>query len=333
MEKKKMAVIGVGGQTGTMFAFELRNSADILGIGREVEIIEEKRLYVEREGKSPGLFKEKVIRDVEFHENLEPDVVFLATKNPVSPPIRYYYQKFKNKEKIPTLLISQNGIAALLDTKEVLKEIFGKDSEKIRLIRMVLFNPIDKRKVEDKIYIKYSRPIRIAMAKVAGEGGIGDVVEVFKMAGFEIKEFPPGQARNLELSKLFLNLIGMAAATRGFSIEEGFKDQGIFREEVETLKEYIKVVKTSAGQFLNFPHYPVKFLSILFGWLPIKFLLPFKNIIARIVSQTRGRKPKVLDEIDYYNGAVVNLGKKTGVKTPVNERIYNRGLERLNKSL
>lgn len=325
MERGKIAIIGVGGRTGTMFSFELRNSAEILGVAREKEVrlVEEKRLYIVK-GENPQLFEGKVIRDTEF--GIEPDIIFLTTKNPVSGPIKYYYSKYKTK--IPTLVISQNGIAALVEAKKALKEVLGEKAGEVRTIRLVLFNPIDKKESENKVYIKYSLPIKIAFSKASGKGDTKDIVEIFKKAGFEFKEFPQKDAQNLEFSKLFLNLIGMAAASRELSVKDGFGNKEIFKEEVEALKEYIKAVKSHGGKFLNLPHYPVKIFTDLFSFFPTSILLPFRNIISKIVSKGRGGKLKDLDEIDYYNGAVISLGTKTGVKTPVNEKIYQRVKEK-----
>jgi len=330
---KKIAIIGVGGKTGTMFAFELKNSAEILGIGkeREVNLIKEGKIFIGRIEKKLELFEEKVLKDSEFRENLQPDIIFLTTKNPVSPPIQFYYQKFKNKEKIPNLILSQNGIGVIDEAKRVLREIFGEKSEEIRIIRIVLFNPVDKEEIEDKIQIKYSLPIRIAIAKVQGPGEIKDIVEIFGKSGFKVKELPEKKAKNLEFSKLFLNLIGIAASSRGFLIEEGFKDSEIIKEEIEALKEYIRAVKAAGGKFLNFPDYPVKFWAILLNFLPINFFLAFRKILAKGVSERREEKPKDLDEIEFYNGRVMKLGKKLGIETPINEKIYKRIMEKLSE--
>jgi ketopantoate reductase len=317
-----------------MFAFELAKGANVVGVSREkeVEMIKEKKLYVERKGDLPRIFEEKIIKDIEFQTEETPDIIFLAVKNPVSPVIKYYFQQLKDKGRLPTLLISQNGMAAISDAEKALREIFGEDSKKVRLVRLVLFNPIDQKKIDDNLYIKYGLPIRIALAKAAGPGGIKDIAELFERAGFQIKEFPQKEAKNLEYSKLFLNLIGMASASRGFSVKEGFKDKEVFKEEVNSLKEYIKAVKLTGGKFINFPNYPVKTLTLLLSCLPTASLLPFRNMIAKIVSSQREDKPKVLDEIDYYNGAIVNLGEKVGIKTSANDKIYKRIIERLQSS-
>ena len=65
-------------------------------------------------------------------------------------------------------------------------------------------------------------------------------------------------------------------------------------------------------------------LAILFNFVPTLLLLPLRNTLAQIVSSQREEKPKILDEIDYYNGAVVKMGKELGLKTPANQRIYQR---------
>ncbi len=332
MDKTKIVIIGIGGRTGTMFVYELESFADVLGVGKEtdIEIIRQKKLFVQKKDKEPELFNVKVIKDSDFNQEINPDIIFLATKNPVSPVIKYYFEKFKG-ERIPILFLSQNGIEALEDSKKALEEIFNEKAKDIKIIRAVLFNPIDQKKQNGNTYIKYSLPIRIALSKAQGQTDIKELVELFKESGFEISEFPQKEAKNLEFSKLFLNLIGMVSASHGLSIKAGFKNKEIFKEEVGSLKEYVKVVKAAGGRFLNFPHYQVRILSTMFNLIPTIFLLPFRTFLAKLISKERGEKPKVLDEINYYNGAVVKLGEKIGIKTPVNKRVYERALEKLNR--
>jgi len=332
MKERRIGVIGVGGRTGTMFAFELKRTADVLGIGRDIEDIQRKKLFIERKGAQPKLFEEKVITDSQFlNSEFLPEILFLTTRNPVGRIVKYYYQKIKeyslstNESYFPTLILSQNGIVTGEDAICALKEILGPDYKKIRVVRLVLFNPIDKRKVGDSVYITYSLPIRIGFGKISGPGDLRDIALIFKKANFEAKQFLSEEIKNLEFSKLFLNLIGMASATHGFSIRQGFQKSEIFREEMEALKEYIKIVRASGGNFLNFFNYPVRLLAFFFDTLPINFFLPFKNYFAGLMSKGREGKAKDLTEIEYYNGAVVNLGRKIGIPTPINQRILDRG--------
>ncbi|XOB42128.1 MAG: ketopantoate reductase family protein [Candidatus Nealsonbacteria bacterium] len=331
MNKIKIIIIGIGGRTGTMFAHELENFANVLGVGKEtdIEIIKQKKLFVQKKDKKPELFNVKVIKDTDFKADLTPDIIFLATKNPVTPVIKYYFEKFKGK-KIPDLFLSQNGIKALEDSKKALEEIFKEQASKIKIIRCVLFNPIDQKK-NNNTYIKYSLPIRLAISKAQGQTDIKGLIEIFRSAGFKVKEFPQKHTKNLEFSKLFLNLIGMASASHNLSVKDGFKNKEIFKEELRALKEYIEVVKKSNGKFLNFSNYPVKLLSALFSLMPEFVLVVFRNVLANIISKGRTGKLKDLDEIDYYNGGVVRLGKEVRIETPVNKKVCKRILEKLNR--
>ena len=330
MPIKKIAVIGVGGRTGTMFAQELSRVGKVIRIGRgkEVKLIRQKKLYIKKQGGREELFKTEVIQDFEFPAESLPDIIFLTTKNPVAPVIKYYYQKIKNYQKLPVLALSQNGIVAADDALNTLKEIFGDKVEKIQIIRISLFNPIDREEKENKTYIKYSLPIRIAFSKVSGQNNLKEISDLFKKAGFEAEKLPFEQRKNMELSKLFLNLIGMASASRGLSVEEGFKNLESFKEEIFSLREFIKVVRVKNQNFINFSHYPVKLLASLIYYLPIGFLSFFRNQLARIINKGRKRKAKDLDEINYYNGAVIKLGKNLGVPTPINQEILKRAKSR-----
>ncbi|MCK4473756.1 hypothetical protein KAU40_00615 [Candidatus Parcubacteria bacterium] len=331
MEGKKIAIIGVGGRTGTMFAFELGKANNILGISREKEVeqIKERKLYVQRQGRQPELFEGKVSSDFQFSSAEVPDIIFMATKNPVGPVVKYYYQKIKDTGKFPALVLSQNGIAAIQDAIQALEEVFGlEQSKKIQIIRLNLFNAIDRKELGDKIYVSYSLPIRIAFTSAYGPKDIQDIAFLFKQAGFEAKEFPCSQVKDMEFSKLFLNLIGMASAVKGLSINQGFRDKQTFKQEAEALKEYIKVVHASGSNFVNFPHYPVKLLACLFFFLPMNILLIFRNYLAKLISKGRQGKPKGnLDEIEYYNGAVIDLAEKNNIPATLNQQILKKALE------
>jgi ketopantoate reductase len=323
---KKIAVIGIGGRTGTMFAFELRNSAEILGIGREkeIEMIKERELYIERKGGKPEKFKEKVIGEKEFNKEPAPDFIFLCVKNPIGSVVKYYYQKFKESEKIPSLILSQNGISAFEDAKKELEEIFGEASKEIRIIRVSLFNPISSERINDEITISYFLPIRLAFGLTSGSKETEDIKEIFKTANIKAQEILSENIKNMEYSKLFLNLIGMAAAVRGLGIGEGLAKKEIFEEEIKALREYIKVVKKSGGKFLNFNHYPIKLFTILINFLPLSILKIFRKTIAKVITEKRGGKEKGnVDEIEYYNGAVIKLGEKFKSEIPINKKIYH----------
>jgi len=320
---KKIGIIGIGGRTGTMFYSEFKNKAQVFGIGKhfDIDLIKNKKIFVKKNGKEE-LIEGNLIDEIQFPAGIDLDFLFLAVKNPVGPVVRFYYQKIKEKNlKIPTLFLSQNGIEANDEATSVLKEIFRE--KEIPVFRISLFNPVDKKILNNNSYISYSLPIKIAVAKISGPIDEKEITDFFEKAGFEIFSIPRKEAKNMEYSKLFLNLIGMASATRGLSVSQGFSKREGFLEEIGAIREYIKVVKVAGGKFLNFPGYPVKLLSSIF-FLPIFLLFPFRKIFGKLIEKGREGKMKDLDEIDYYNGVVVKLGEKFKIQTPINKKILGR---------
>ena len=322
---KKIGVVGVGGRTGTMFAFELKRQAQVFGIARrsKIDLIRNRRLFVEREG-AKELFESEMIEDTNFPNGTSFDFLFLTVRNPIGPVVRYYYQQIAERRLTPpVLLLSQNGLDADDDAISVLREIFGKGAENIRVIRISLFNPVDKKVSDAETCIVYSLPVRIAIAKIFGSGDIKDVIEIFRKSGFDVTPVREENAKNMEYSKLLLNLIGMPSATRGLSIKEGFSEKEVFREEVLAIREYIRAVKNNGGSFINFPHYPIKLFSMIVS-LPMGLLFALRTIFVKLIEKKRMGKEKELSEINYYNGAVIRLGKVSDTPTPVNEKILER---------
>ena len=322
--KKRVAIVGIGGRTGTMLSFEINESSDVLGIARKsmIDFLEENELYIDR-GDGQVLFNGRIIEDTNFSENDNPDIVFLTTKNPISAALKYYFQKCGPRK--PIFVLSQNGIDAISSAKKTLEEIAK--PEDIKVVRMVLFNAIDKQ----KNCFKYSAPIKVALAQALGDTGTEEVSSLLKESSFHVSKFSKKDAQNLEFSKLFLNLIGMASASRGLSISEGFQDKEVFTEEIKALKEYVEVVKYAGGKLINFLGYPISLFVLLLSF-PIFFLIPFRNKLSDTINKGRGDKPKDLDEIDYYNGAVSSLATKLSKKAPINQKIYWRVLEKFKKS-
>lgn len=325
--ENKIAVIGVGGRTGAMFAFELKRVAEVLGVGREkeIEIIRERKFYIKKEGSPPKLLEIKTINDFEFPGQSLPEIIFLAVKNPVGPAVEYYCQKIKDEKKLPILILAQNGLVAGEEAKIILKKVLGERSNEVQIIRVSLFNPVEIKELESKIYISYFLPIRLSFGVFSGPRETEKIATLFKEAGIEAEEIPPEKVRDMEFSKLLTNLIGMASVTKGLSFKDGLDDKKTFEEEVEALKEYVKVVRASDGNFLNLSHYPLKLVALLVEKTPLSILISFRKKIWAIINQGRGGKEKGnLNEIDYYNGEVVRLGKAIGIPTPINEKILMR---------
>ncbi|MFA6375911.1 MAG: ketopantoate reductase C-terminal domain-containing protein [Candidatus Paceibacterota bacterium] len=322
--KKTIYIIGVGGRTGVMFARELRDVAEIVGVGmgREIDAIGRQEIEVKRGAGGSEKFSVSAILPENFNANLKnyyPDFIWMAVRNPVSEAVEFYYRNFKGKEKLPALVFSQNGLSVVGDAKAGLVRALGQEAGKVRIIRVSLINGVDMATNDGIATIAYKIPIKLGFGAADGQS-VADLKEIFNAGKFKCQEFQGKDVLKMENSKLFTNLIGMAAAADGLSVSAGLLDKKVFAKEAAMLKEFILAARASGSGFVdNLAGYPINFLAQLF-LLPAEWLAPFRGIFERIVAKGRNR-PKDLSEIDYYNGEVVKLGKRFGVATPVNEGI------------
>lgn len=326
----KILIVGIGGRVGTMFAFELKKDNFILGVGEKenIEKIKEGKVFVERQRKIEK-FELNVVSKEEFEWKENFDFLFLCTKNPVREIIKFYFSKIKS-EKIPALILPQNGILAAEEAKEELKKIFGE--KEIEIYRLSLFNTIYSESFNSNLKISYSLPIKLAFGPVGGEKNLKSLAEIFKKANFDFEIIPKEKVKAMEYSKLFLNLIGMVCEAENLSLKEGFEKKEIFEKEILVLKEYIKVVKKSGGEFLNFKKYPIAFFTFLIDFLPANFLSPFRKILKNFILKGReGREKLNLNEIDYYNGTIWRMGEKLGFSVEKNKEVYFKIKRRLLK--
>ncbi len=325
--KKKIFVVGAGGRTGTMFAEELKNACDVIGVARDAQAdaIEAKKVFVKKDGTVAPL-EIDVVREWEFasvSKDAAADYLFLATKNPVGPAVRQYYENFRNAEKIPALVLSQNGLSAGDDARAALREVFGGEAKQAQVIRVSLFNPIDADAAGGQFSISYRLPIRLCYGVINGSEDAAGLRAIFGAAGIDAEQVRQRDTRNMEYSKLFLNLIGMAMASKGRPVKDAFDDLDAFALEINALKEYIGLVRASGGRFLNFGNYPypVGVVAWMIAVTPVSLLSRFSGLFAKMVAKGRNDKPKDLDEIDYYSGEVVRLADKLGRPASVNEKI------------
>lgn len=92
-------------------------------------------------------------------------------------------------------------------------------------------------------------PIQFAIAKVSGKISEKEIFDFFKRENFKIFFSFPKRCKKYGIFKTFLNLIGMASASRGFSIEQGFSRKEVFEEEILAARNTKKLFKWLAENF------------------------------------------------------------------------------------
>jgi 2-dehydropantoate 2-reductase len=154
-------------------------------------------------------------------------------------------------------------------------------------------------------------------------------------AGLNTRLYP--RAAGMKWSKLLTNLLGNAtSAILDLAPAEIFAHTGLYRLEVEQLREALRVMKAMKIAVVDLPRTPVRLLA-LGARLPAALSRP---LLARAVGGGRGGKMPSFhidlhsgrgqSEVEHLNGAVVRHGEAAGVETPVN-RVLTETLSALTR--
>jgi 2-dehydropantoate 2-reductase len=216
---------------------------------------------------------------------------------------------------LPVVVCLQNGVENELTISHALGES--------RVIAATITTAIGRQAAGD-IIVERLRGMGLA----AGHPLSGSLHLALDAAGLNARLYP--QAADMKWSKLLTNLLANASsAILDMEPARVFAHRGLFRLEMEQLREALRVMAAQNIHTVDLPKTPVRLLAFAATRLPAEIARP---LLARRVGAGRGGKMPSLhidlhsgrgsSEVDYLNGAVVRFGAKTGVPTPVN-RLLN----------
>lgn len=238
------------------------------------------------------------------------DVVIFALKSfdtqPVVEILRPYSSKF------PPVLCLQNGV----ENEATLSNVLGKN----RVIAGTVTSSISRRGVGD-IVLERQRGIGIA----AGHPLSIPIVKVLNDAGLNAHLFLSPIA--MKWSKMLTNLMANAScAILDMTPSDILRQRDLYIVEVGQLREALTVMQALHISPVNLPGTPV----IPFVWI-LKYLNPSisRPLVVRFAGQGRGQKMpsfhidlhsgRKKSEVDYLNGAVVRIGERLHIPTPINQ--------------
>ncbi len=140
-------------------------------------------------------------------------------------------------------------------------------------------------------------------------------------------------ARRMKWSKLLTNIVANAtSAILGWPPDAVYRHPGLFRLELESLREAVRVMRRLGFAPQSLPGVPVGLLGRAI-FLPAPITQP---LLRRLVASGRGGKlpsfhydiGRGRSEVGWLNGAVVRYGGKVGVPTPANQ-VLTQVLRRL----
>lgn len=212
--------------------------------------------------------------------------------------------------QLPPILCLQNGV----DNEARIAAVLGER----QVIAGTVTSAIGRRGVGN-IAVERLRGIGIE----AGHTLSTRLVAALEQAGLCPRSYPSGA--EMKWSKLLTNLVGNAsAAILNMSPAEIFEHPGLFRLEMEQLRETLQVMKAKNIRVVDLPGTPVRLLALGVR-LPAAAARP---LMRRAVGSGRGGKMPSFHidlhsgrgrtEVEYLNGAVVRFGESCGIPTPAN---------------
>jgi 2-dehydropantoate 2-reductase len=140
----------------------------------------------------------------------------------------------------------------------------------------------------------------------------------------------------MKWSKALTNIVSNASsAILGWTPAQVFGNKGLYRLELEALRETVRIMQKRGMRPLNLPGVPLTIMG--YGvFLPAPLT---RNFFGRIVARGRGDKPPSFQqdigrgrsEVEWLNGAIANFGDKLGVPTPANRLLYETMMTLVNR--
>lgn len=219
-----------------------------------------------------------------------------------------------HRQVLPPILSLQNGV----DNEPAIATFLGAD----RVIHGTVTSAVGRRAAGDIVLerlrgigISAAHPLSQRLAAAMNEAGLNA----------QLYAHPPA----MKWSKMLTNLLANASsAILGMTPAEVFGHPGLYRLEIEQLREALAVMRALGLPVVDLPATPVRLLAFGVRRLPVRLSRP---LIARAVGGGRGKKMPSFyidlhsgrgkSEVDYLNGAVVRQGADFNLPTPANRTL------------
>ncbi len=214
-------------------------------------------------------------------------------------------------EKLPPILCLSNGV----DNETIIAKTLGAG----KVVYGTVTSAVGRRGAGD-IVLEKLRGTGIARGHPLSE----KLADVFHRAHLNCRLYP--NALSMKWSKMLTNLIANpTSAILNMTAAQVFAHKGLYKLEIEMLRECLAVMRAMKLAVVDLPGTPVKALAFA-AKLPPWLSKPF---VSRAAGSGRGGKmpsfhidlysARGKSEVEYLHGAVVREGRARGIPTPVNE--------------
>lgn len=299
---KSVSVIGAAGQVGELFT-------------KTLSLI-------------PGVKIEPVLRGGVSALEKKPEVIILATPNPIEKALE---QVAKYAKYPSTLVLPQNGVGIGSTAQKVLAE-----SAQITIVRASLFTTVSRDQDGNLVYD--GKRQRIALAPVGDNqaGKIERAADLFQAAGFDVRVV--ADHRSMEWAKLIGNLFGSTSSVTGLTPFETFSDPEFADIEHKALRRRFEILYKAGikpadlwgiGQLRLFSRVP-GFVGRDRGLLG----KTFRRYVAKKIAAERNNQPSAaarqiaegaskVEPTGFYHPPIIDLGNRHGLESPVDSAILD----------
>ncbi len=205
-----------------------------------------------------------------------------------------------------------NGIS----NEKTLGEILGTD----RIIPATLTTSVQLF-LEGEIRVEHERGIGLAGSHPL----IPRISMEMTSSGMVVRQY--ADPDRMKWSKALVNIISNASsAILGWSPAQIFQHPGLFRLELEALRETVRIMRRMGNRPQNLPGAPISLLGYGIFLPPVLI----QKILGRIVAKSRGEKRPSFhfdigrgrSEVHWLNGAISSTGSELGIPTPANTVLF-----------
>ena len=218
-------------------------------------------------------------------------------------------------EKLPPILCLSNGV----ENEQSIARVLGPD----KVIYGTVTTAIGRRGPGD-IVLEKLRGVGVAEGHPLSKR----LVTVMDSAFLNCRLYP--EPHGMKWSKMLTNLIANpTSAILNMTAAQVFEHKGLYKLEIDMLKECLAVMKAQNLEVYDLPGTPVRALAFATK-IPLWISKP---LLSRAAGSGRGAKMpsfhidlyagRTQSEVEFLHGAIVREGKARGIPTPVNELLTN----------
>jgi 2-dehydropantoate 2-reductase len=218
-------------------------------------------------------------------------------------------------DRLPPILCLSNGV----ENEQSIARVLGPD----KVIYGTVTTAIGRRGPGD-IVLEKLRGVGVADGHPLSKR----LVTVMESAFLNCRLYP--EPHGMKWSKMLTNLIANpTSAILNMTAAQVFDHKGLYKLEIDMLKECLAVMKAQNLEVYDLPGTPVRALAFATK-LPLWISKP---LLSRAAGSGRGAKMpsfhidlyagRTQSEVEFLHGAVVREGKARGIPTPVNELLTN----------